>query len=358
MSRFRSMLDRVPGAVRIALLVVVGIGSMVLLMVWLAGGFTRKVEPRERGALPPPPPGLPLLTVKATRVPVVREVTGSIAAEHETQVASELLGRVGRVHVTAGQHVEAGQVLVEVEEAEHRARLTQAEALLRQAEDHFRRTQKQAEAHTTTESQLVQARTSLEAAQAHLEEAQAFLAKTKIRAPSAGVVIERLCEVGDTVMPGRPVARLYDRLQLVATVPESLQPHLSVGQVVAVRVDALGQGECGGTISEIVPQAQALSRAFQVKVTGPCPPGLIPGMFGRMRIPLGEREVLRVPLTAVRRVGQVTMVFRVVSDGPLLRQFVELGEVSAEQVVVTSGLQAGDRVVSDAALVSPRGELP
>ena len=56
---------------------------------------------------------------------------------------------------------------------------------------------------------------------------------------------------------------------------------------------------------EIVPEAQAESRSFQVKVTGPCPPNVYSGMFGRIFIPLGEEEVLVVPPEAVRRVGQL-----------------------------------------------------
>lgn len=347
---------KIPAAVRIGLLAVVGVGSMVLLMAWLAGAFVAKIQPRERGKLPSISSDLAVVTVAITRVPVVREVTGSIAAEHETNVASQLLGRVASVGASAGQRVKKGQVLVTLDEAEHRSRLEQAEALHRQARDRYERIDKQHRAQAATEAQLVEARTSRQAAQARVEEAQTFLARTKILAPVNGVLVERLCEVGDTLTPGRIVGRIYDRLQLVATVPESLQPHLSVGDKVMVRIDALGKGECGGEIKEIVPQAQALSRAFQVKVSGPCPPGLIPGMFGRLKIPLGERDEIRVPLAALRRVGQVPMVFRVLPDGVLLRQFVQTGEVSGEGIAISSGLKAGDRIVADAARVTARGE--
>ncbi len=356
MSDEESKGTKIPAAVRIGVLALIGVGSMVLLMAWLAGAFVTKIQPRERGKLAPVSADIPVMTVAVTQVPIIREVTGSIAAEHETNVASQLLGRVASVAASAGQRVKKGQVLVELDEAEHRSRLEQAEALLRQAQDRYERIEKQHKAQAATEAQLVEARTSRQAAQAKVQEAKTFLAKTKILAPTDGILIERLCEVGDTVTPGRVVGRLYDRLQLVATVPESLQPHLKVGDDVAVRIDALGTGECSGKITEIVPQARALSRAFQVKVTGPCPPGLIPGMFGRLKIPLGEREEIRIPVAALRRVGQVPMVFRVLPDGVLLRQFVQTGERSGEEIAISSGLQAGDRIVEDAARVTAGGK--
>ena len=96
---------------------------------------------------------------------------------------------------------------------------------------------------------------------------------------------------------------------MVATVRESLAMGLEVGQQVAARLDSLGL-DCHATISEIVPEAQAESRSFQVKVTGPCPPNVYSGMFGRIFIPLGEEEVLVVPPRAVRRVGQLEEVDR------------------------------------------------
>lgn len=358
MSRWKSLQETIPAAVRLGLLIAVGVGSMILLMVWLAGGFRTKIQPGERGPLPPASADLPVVAVVTTTVPVVREVVGTIAAEHEVNVAAELLGRVVAVHANAGDRVSRDEVLVELETAEYQARLEQAQAMLAQAEDHYRRIEQQHRAEAATEAQLVQARTSREAAQAKVVEAETFLARTKIRARVDGVLIERLCEVGDTVTPGQTVARLYDSLQLRATVPESLQPLLKVGHPVTVRIDALPGQECLGQVTEVVPQAQAISRGFEVKVSGPCKPGLVPGMFGRLRIPLGEQQELRVPSAALRRVGQITMVFRVLPDGSLLRQFVQLGEELDGEVVVTSGLKPGDRIVADAARVPAQGGAP
>lgn len=339
---------------RLGGLVGVATASIVILMLWLSGAFRDEVPPGP--PLPQSPLGadLPLVEVEVAQVPLYRDVVGSIAATHETSVAAQLLGRVLEVEAGPGTHVAKGALLVRLEGAEHRARLEQAEASLRQALDRHDRLERERAAGTASEGQLVQARAELEGARARVDEARTVLGFTELRAPADGTVIDRLCEVGDTVTPGRTLVRLFDRLQLVANVPESLRRRLSVGQALSVHIDALGEEPCEGVVSEIVPEAEALSRAFRVKVTGPCQAGVIPGMFGRLRVPLGEREELRVPASALRRVGQVSLVFRALPDGALLRQFVQTGPTTGERVVITSGLAAGDRVVVDAARVPAR----
>ena len=158
------------------------------------------------------------------------------------------------------------------------------------------------------------------------------------------MVIDRKVEPGDTVTPGQVVVSLYDptRMQLVASVRESLTHRLRVGQDIDVRVEAIDK-TCLGRVSEIVPEAESASRTFSVKVTGPCPPGIYSGMFGRLLIPLEEEEVLVVPKGVVRRVGQLDMVDLVDGDA-LRRRAVQLGRAFGDDVEVLSGLREGEQV--------------
>jgi multidrug efflux pump subunit AcrA (membrane-fusion protein) len=93
-----------------------------------------------------------------------------------------------------------------------------------------------------------------------------------------------------------------------------------------------------------VPEAQSSSRSFQVKVTGPCPPGIYSGMSGHILIPLDEEEVLVVPRRAVRMVGQLEQV-EVVKDGRPNRQPIRTGRAFGDDVEVLSGLREGEKVV-------------
>jgi multidrug efflux pump subunit AcrA (membrane-fusion protein) len=137
---------------------------------------------------------------------------------------------------------------------------------------------------------------------------------------------------------------LFDpkRMQLVASVRESLAQRLKVGQNIGVDLEGMKK-RCTGTISEIVPEAQAASRAFQVKVTGPCPAGIYTGMFARMLIPLDEEEVLVVPHSAIRHIGQLELV-DVVEKGHPRRRAVRTGRTFDDNVEILSGLRAGEEV--------------
>jgi RND family efflux transporter MFP subunit len=338
----------------------VSIGGIVVLLVWLAGGFHEKIAPG------PAEVGLRSLgdaatiTVQQVAVPLWENAVGTVGAAHETAVGAKIMARVLAVHFQAGQRVEKDQLLLELAREDLEARLKQAQAGVNAAQasldqaqsdyDRIIRLRDQSAASerefTTATNELNAAKARHEQARSALREAETMLEYATIRAPLAGVVIDKAVDVGDMVTPGQTVLRLYDRLQLVATVRESLATSLQVGQQLPVTLEALDL-RCQGTISEIVPESDVLSRAFYVKVTGACPPGVIPGMFGRLQIPLGERQELRIPRSAVRSVGQIPYVHRVVGPDRVERAFIQIAGEQDDQVVIASGLSPGERIVAD-----------
>jgi multidrug efflux pump subunit AcrA (membrane-fusion protein) len=106
-------------------------------------------------------------------------------------------------------------------------------------------------------------------------------------------------------------------------------------------------------VEEIVPQAQAATRSFEVKVSGPCPPGVYPGMFGRIEVPLDPQEAVYIPRSAVMQVGQIDLV-DLVRDGQTSRRLVRLGRTTGENVEVLSGLSPGEQVALNETSVSTR----
>jgi RND family efflux transporter MFP subunit len=192
----------------------------------------------------------------------------------------------------------------------------------------------------------------LHRAEEAVNEVQATLEWATVRAPMDGTVIDKKVDVGDLVRPGQVLVTLFDpkRMQLVASVRESLTRRLEVGQSIGVEIEGINK-QCTGTISEIVPEAQVASRAFQVKVTGPCPAGVYTGMFGRVLIPLEAEPVLALPRQAVRSVGQLELV-EAVEQGRSSRRTVRTGRVFSDDVEVLSGLQEGEQVVIAAELAA------
>ena len=346
--------------IRGGVVVLFSIGAIVVLLIWLAGGFHHKVEPGPTVVGERPLGQTPTVAVKLVSVPLTEDAIGTVRAVHETDVGAKILARVLAVHFQAGEHVDKGQILLELDRGDLEARLNQAkaavdiaQATLSQAQTDYDRivalrAQNAASEHelTTATNNLTTAKAGLDQARSAVSEAETNLSYATIRSPLTGVVIDKAVDVGDMVTPGQTLVRLYDQLQLVATVRESLATELKVGQQLPVSLEALDL-HCYGQISEIVPEADVLSRAFHVKVTGPCPPGVIPGMFGRLYIPLGEQPQLRIPTAAVRYVGQIAYVYQVVGGNRVERVFIRIAGVHGDQIAITSGLSAGDRIVAD-----------
>jgi len=352
---------------RIGLSAVAGLAAVLalaLIAAWLSGVFASKTGPGRTVDEAPVEAVGPAVEVERRIVPRITRAVGTIRAVHETAVGSRLLAHVERVTVTAGQPVARGDVLVELDKADIEAQVRQVSASLdaavareARAKNDFDRLTELRARNAASQQELndaqrahEEAAADVEAARQVVEEARAQLGHATVRSPIDGVVIDKHMEAGDLAQPGQTLVTLYEpgKLQLVAAVPERLALGLNVGDDVDVEVEALGL-RCTGRISEIVPQASPASRSLDIKVTGPCPPGVMSGMFGRLLIPEGQRTQLLVPRTAVRRVGQLEFVLAVVGGGDARRterRFVRTGEVVGAQVEVLSGLAAGELVVA------------
>jgi RND family efflux transporter MFP subunit len=337
--------------------------GVVMLLLSLAGKFSPKVptdspanvsqSTEAEGRLEP---------VRAIRLPLTETAIGTIRAVHETSIGSKLLARVLEVNLKAGQQVKAGDVLVRLDDTDLRAKFQQARAALSAAEA----VHAQALADEKRYASLVESRAvsrqdyekaatalrsneaGLQRAQEAVKESQAMLDWATICSPINGTVIDKKVDVGDMVTPGQMLVTLFDpkRMQLVASVRESLTRQLQIGQDIGVEIEGLSK-RCSGTVSEIVPEAQSSSRAFQVKVTGPCPTGIYSGMFGRILIPLQDEQILIIPRSAVRKIGQLELV-EVVDNGKPARRAIRTGRILNANVEVLSGLREGEHVVVSA----------
>jgi len=355
---------------RAAILLVFSVGVTVLLL-WLAGNFAPKVSapPKRVPASDDKAPGS-VAGVRLVRLPLVETAVGTIRPVHETTIGAKLLARVVEVNLKAGQVVKAGDVLARLDDTDLLARRRQAEAVLNAAE--AARIQAESDAIRSTSlltSKAVsrqeneRAGTAFRSADAELSRAkesineiQATLDWATIRSPINGIVIDKKVDNGDMVTPGQTLATLFDpkRMQLVASVRESLAHRLRVGQPIEVQIENFNK-QCIGTISEIAPEAESSSRAFLVKVTGPCPEGVYSGMFGRILIPLDEEQVLVIPRQAVQSVGQLDLVKVATHHGAVSRRSVRLGRTIGDDVEVLSGLREGEWVQVPVNTVATRG---
>jgi membrane fusion protein, multidrug efflux system len=173
------------------------------------------------------------------------------------------------------------------------------------------------------------------------------VAYTEIRAPYAGVVTQRLVQVGETVAPGTPLMSgvSLQRLRVSVDIPQSVVDAVRRSMRAAIYAD--GQRIEAAHVT-VFPVASAPSNTFRAWLELPAGiQGVYPGTLVKAGLVIGERERLLVPARAIVRRSSVTAVYLIDPDGWTSMQQVRLGESFGDRVEVLSGLRAGDRVALD-----------
>ena len=357
----RSTLVRILRVLQTWSIAIVGILGVSFILLYLAGVFSPKVPPTAPHAASQRalPAEARFAQADLLRRPRFESAVGSITPVHQSSIAAKILAKVLEMNVTAGQPVAAGDVLVRLSDDDLRSRLQQAEAQheaagarLNQARSDYQRASGLIQGNAISRAEYETLATAVRTSEAELErsaraidETKVFLDYATITAPFDGIVVDKQAQAGDTVTPGQTLLTIYDpsQMQLVANVRESLAMKLKVGQEVFAKLESLDH-ECLATVREVVPQADVGSRSFQVKVSGPCPPGVYSGMFGRILLPLEEEQIIIIPAAAVRRVGQLTLV-DVHADEELIRRNVQIGRRLGDDIEILSGLRPGEQVL-------------
>jgi RND family efflux transporter MFP subunit len=275
----------------------------------------------------------PARTATAERgsVPAVEQAVGTVRSRQRVAIAAQVFARVLSVGPTVGDRVSAGTVLVTLDDSDFAASYGRAKAQYERVRGFLARGAATAE--------------QMETAEAAYRQAKAAIDHTRIVAPTDGVIAERHIEPGDLASPGRPLLVLLDpgALRLEAQVREGLIAHIALGGTLEVGLPA-ARTSVRGTVGEIFPSADPQSRTFEVRVNFEPAAGVHPGMFGRLLIPVGDREVVRVPAAAIERTGQLESVL-VQRDGVWTRRLVTTGGVLADgSLEVLSGLEGGETI--------------
>lgn len=339
---------------------IAAIAGLVLVVVWMEGGFSHKTPPGTvQAAETGPLPG-PTLRVSKQTLPEWREWPAQVTARSTAQLSPKVPGRIRDITVKAGEAIQPGQIVARLEASEWQARLEQARANLAVAEAEAARAQAEArrvqqlfaqEAATprqqeTAQAQARAAQAQVAAARAAVAEAQSHSDETLLRAPFAGRVVRRDLEPGDLAVPGQPVVTVQtaQRLRLEADIPESCAVHVQVGQMLHARI---GNATHDAHIEEMAPTADPSTHTVHVKAA--LDGATQPGAFAWLKQPCGEREMLLLPASAVQRSGQLETVHVVIAGQVRLRH-VRTGKILDDgRVEILSGLTEGDEVLAGGA---------
>jgi multidrug efflux pump subunit AcrA (membrane-fusion protein) len=372
--------------------------AAVILVPLTAAGCSKGETAQARGGEP---------AAKSVKVELVRreslrrsvDVVGTLAAVDQVTISSEADGKVKGILADLGDHVSAGQVLIQLDNEKQQYTYDQQQATLAralatygasdpqhlpeientpdakranadlvqatQAHDRaselFKRTLVSQQGFDDARAALQSAkarydaalqnaknlRASIQASEASMKLAGRQLRDTDIRAPFEGYVEKRLVNLGELVkaqMPVMAIVRL-NPLKVIAEIPEKMSPWITDGRPVDLHVDAYQDRTFTGKVTRISPAVNTATRAFPFEALVPNPDAALkPGTFARVHVEIGKvDEILTLPYAAIQYRYGVNRVF-VVDNNKLAVRELSVGERLGDRIEIVSGVKEGERV--------------
>ena len=307
---------------------------------------------KPKAAEPLAGPARDVKTVEVVRSGGAGEVAvpGAVQARKRAALSARMPASVTELPYQEGQWVQAGAVVVRLDDAALRAAVAAAEAGLKAVESDLERTKALLEKGAATPRELEQVTAAASGARAQLTGAKDNLSYAALRAPFAGRVASRRVNLGDVVNPGMPLIEIEGEggLELRATVDSEIAATLRPGSKVKAVVD--GQpAPLTATVIAVAPSGDATTHRFELKADLPGASGLRAGLFARLLVPgVATEPRLTVPAAALFERGGLTGLF-VASDGKARLRWVAPGARDGDTVEIRAGVEAGERVVLDPA---------
>lgn len=334
---------------------------VVVLVGALAGikGLQFKTMFAQGANFAPPPETVTTAEVKPDTWQPTLTAVGSVAAVQGVMLSAEMAGAVKNIAFESGATVRAGELLVELDSSVEQAQLRSALASADLARLNLERARDLRGKSMMSQADLDSAEAQAKQANAQIDNIRAVIAKKTIRAPFAGRTGIRQVNLGQFLDNGAAIVTLQslDPVYVDFALPQQNLSQLGVGMTVRVTTDAFPEQSFTGKLTAINSEVDAVTRSVRLQATLANPAGrLRPGMYVNVAADLPQTErVLMIPATAVLYAPYGDSVF-VVEDkkdektgavGKVLNQkFVRLGKTRGDFVVVVSGLDVDQTIVT------------
>ncbi|MDF1795941.1 MAG: efflux RND transporter periplasmic adaptor subunit [Coxiellaceae bacterium] len=279
------------------------------------------------------------------------QATGTLLPIHTTTITPKTNGYIKSINFHEGDQVKAGQLLIQLENSQEKGNLAQAKATLGIQRSSYQRNLKANKQHLVATQDLNNIQSNYENAKADLIMKQTLFSQKALRAPFGGTMGKFLLSVGDYVKAGTPLVTLTNNNKLIAqyTLPQQYINQLKINQPVDVSLAGKQQKTkpTQGEISFISQSIDATSQTFVVHAIVNNKSHLLhPGNFVTIRQQLGQaKQQLIIPLRSVIRSISGSSVF-IANKGVSQQVNITLGGIVGPNVVVKSGLNLGDQVIS------------
>ncbi len=331
----------------LALTTVLGTGAAVALLGWPSeqGSSPREAAASDGEEAKAPTP-VTVVSVRRGEVSTYLSSTANLVAEDSISVVAERAGRVVRVVRREGEPVEAGDLLVALDDREATLGLSATRIRAKQARAVQQRVDSLAE--LVSEEEREKSRSDNDVAAQEVKDARFQVDQTRIRAPRDGQVTRRDVTVGQYVRAGDTVLELTDFSTLVARifVPERDALALTPGRPVDLGLQASPGVEFGGTVRDVASVVDLDSGTVKVTIeVTDAPPQVRSGSFVTVEMVREHHaEALWLPREAVTRGPRVSHVF-VVHDDTVVRREVEVGAEDHGRLHILAGATEGEVVV-------------
>ncbi|MDD3352890.1 efflux RND transporter periplasmic adaptor subunit [Zoogloea sp.] len=338
--------------------------ASLLLALGLSGcGKPADTPPATAGG--PPPTPITTTAARSVALDVTEDTLGTLEALIDPKIAAEVAGRVTRVAVRSGDPVRAGQLLAELDATDFTtqgqadgAEVTRLEALLAQAERFAQRQQDLVARGFISRNGAEDSLTQRDALRAQLANARARatgtrnnLGRTRVAAPTDGIIETQIVSPGDYVKVGDPLFKLVSNRILRAHLPfpESAAQRIRRGQPVRLSPAQAPEQVIEGTVEDIKPTLSESSRAIDVLVRVSGNDSLLSGGTVNGSVVTGRKPAaIVVPEQSVvlRPAGKVVYV---IADGKAQQRIIEAGFKGDGRIEVLKGLTEGETVAENGA---------
>jgi membrane fusion protein (multidrug efflux system) len=338
---------------------VIMLGVVALVIGSLAYIKTRQIKTAmAAGGFVPPPEAVTTTVVKQERWPSTFKAIGTAVAIHGVTVSADLPGTVDKITFESGKQVREGEILLQLDTKQEQAQLEAAIAAQELAKIRYARTRDLLKSGVISQQEFDQATAEQRQNDAKVQEIRATIARKTIRAPFSGTLGIRQANLGQYLAAGAPIVPLQsmDPIYVNFNLPQDTASSVQVGRNVKIVANDSSTKEFTGRVTAINSIIDQTTRNVEVQATVPNPGGkLRPGMFVEVQTSVGaDRDVISLPATAVNYAPYGDSVFIVTEmKDPkgqtykgVKQQFVKVEGSRGDLVAVTSGLKAGDEVVT------------
>ena len=296
--------------------------------------------------------------------------SGKIEAKNSANLSTRMMGYVTKVHVQVGQKVNAGELLVSINNTDLQAKKAQVDASILQATAGFNSAKKDYDrfvnlfkVQSASQKELDDMTARYEMAKAGLEgakqmrnEVMAQFSYSNITAPFSGVITNTFIKQGDMANPGMPLVSVEgaSKLQVMTMVSENDITAITKGMPVSVLVKSSNE-KLSGKVSEVSISAANTGGQYLVKVDlDKTDATVLSGMFVNIQFPIANKattsksEMLLVPESALVKQGQLTGIYTIGTGNVAILRWLRVGKSFGEQVEVLSGLSADEQYIVSA----------